>query len=173
MCLTSFIITVKVKPFPAVRKEGESAFLNNLGTSQNDAWKLSAYEGTAYEGTTARVLIRGTLVGALGSASAGALRTFREWGQPETLVSDHRLAVDARSCGTVCVYQPVRSSPRATASKEEHYRFFAALIFAQRARCAAAILFLPAADIVRVGRAVLFRADLFPVEPVPSNNQST
>ena len=53
------------------------------------------------------------------------------------------------------------------------YPFFAALIFAQRARCAAAILFLPAADIVRVGRAVLFRADLFPVEPVPSNNRST
>ena len=57
--------------------------------------------------------------------------------------------------------------------KVAHYPFFAALIFAQRARCAAAILFLPAADILRVGRAVLFRADLFPVVRVPSNNRST
>ena len=47
---TSFIITAKVKPFPVVRKEGEAAFLKNLGISQNDACKLSAYEGT-----TARV----------------------------------------------------------------------------------------------------------------------
>jgi hypothetical protein len=54
-----------------------------------------------------------------------------------------------------------------------HYPFFAALIFAQRARCAAAILFLPAADILRVGRAALFRADPFPVVRVPSNNRST
>jgi hypothetical protein len=48
--------------------------------------------------------------------------------------------------------------------KMAHYPFFAALIFAQRARCAAAILFLPAADILRVGRAALF----FPVLRVPS-----
>jgi hypothetical protein len=34
-------------------------------------------------------------------------------------------------------------------------------------------LFLPAADILRVGRAVLFRTDLFPVVVVPSNNRST
>ena len=54
-----------------------------------------------------------------------------------------------------------------------HYPFFAALIFAQRARCAAAILFLPAADILRVGRAVLFRADVLPVVRVPPNNRST
>jgi hypothetical protein len=54
-----------------------------------------------------------------------------------------------------------------------HYPFFAALIFAQRARCAAAILFLPASDILRVGRAVLFCADLFPVVAVPSNNRTT
>jgi hypothetical protein len=54
-----------------------------------------------------------------------------------------------------------------------HYPFFAALIFAQRARCAAAILFLPAADILRVGRAALFRADPFPVVRVPSNNRNT
>jgi len=60
-----------------------------------------------------------------------------------------------------------------TVAEVAYYRFFAALILAQRARCAAAIRFLPAADIVRVGRAVLFRADLFPVEPVPSNKRST
>jgi len=57
------------------------------------------------------------------------------------------------------------------ASTEVH-AFFAALIFAQRARCAAAILFLPSADILRVGRAGLFRADFFPVVCVPSNNRS-
>jgi len=34
--------------------------------------------------------------------------------------------------------------------KAANYPFFAALIFAHRARCAAAILFLPAADIVRL-----------------------
>src|ERR1035441_6535169 len=45
------------------------------------------------------------------------------------------------------------------ASPDVH-AFFAALIFAQRARCASAILFLPAADILGVGRAALFRADL-------------
>ena len=54
-----------------------------------------------------------------------------------------------------------------------HYPFFAALIFAQRARCAAAILFLPATDILRVGRAVLFRVGLVPVVLVPSNNRTT
>jgi hypothetical protein len=56
------------------------------------------------------------------------------------------------------------------------YPFFAALIFAQRARCAAAILFLPAADIVRLGRAVLFCATFRPlvdVVGVPSNNRTT
>ncbi len=56
------------------------------------------------------------------------------------------------------------------------YPFFAALIFAQRARCAAAILFLPAADIVRLGRAVLFCVAFRPlvdVVGVPSNNRTT
>ena len=53
------------------------------------------------------------------------------------------------------------------------YPFFAALIFAQRARCAAAILFLPAADIVRLGRAVLFCATFCPLVDVPSNNRTT
>jgi len=57
--------------------------------------------------------------------------------------------------------------------KTAHYAFFAALTFAQRARCAAAILFRPAADILRVGRAVLFCADLLPVVVVPSNNLTT
>ena len=57
--------------------------------------------------------------------------------------------------------------------KVAHYPFFAALIFAQRARCAAAILFLPAADILRVGCAALFGAFLFPVGRVPSNNRTT
>jgi hypothetical protein len=60
-----------------------------------------------------------------------------------------------------------------SSSKVAHYPFLAALTFAQRARCAAAILFLPAADILRVGRAVLFCADLFPVVAVPSNNRTT
>ena len=55
------------------------------------------------------------------------------------------------------------ASARSADFKLAHYPFFAALIFAQRARCAAAILFLPAADILRVGRAVLFCAGLFPV----------
>lgn len=63
--------------------------------------------------------------------------------------------------------------PRPADFKAANYPFFAALIFAQRARCAAAILFLPAADILRVGLAVLFCADLFPVVRVPSNNRST
>jgi hypothetical protein len=57
-----------------------------------------------------------------------------------------------------------------------HYPFFAALTFAHRARCAAAILFLPAADIVRLGRAVLFCAtfrSLVDVVGVPSNNRTT
>lgn len=58
------------------------------------------------------------------------------------------------------------------ASTEVH-AFFAALIFAQRARCAAAILFLPAADIVRLGRAVLFCATFCPLVDVPSNNRTT
>jgi hypothetical protein len=40
--------------------------------------------------------------------------------------------------------------PRPADFKVAHY-FFAALILAQRALCAAAILFLPAADIVRLG----------------------
>jgi len=71
------------------------------------------------------------------------------------------------------VCQPVRGPPRPADFKVAHYPFFAALIFAHRARCAAAILFLPAADILRVGRAVLFRADLFPVVGVPPNNRST
>jgi hypothetical protein len=35
--------------------------------------------------------------------------------------------------------------------RDNHYFFFAALNVAQRARAAAAILFLPAADIVRLG----------------------
>ena len=54
-----------------------------------------------------------------------------------------------------------------------HYPFFSALIFAHRARCAAAILFLPAADIVRLGRAVLFCAAFCPLVGVPSNNRTT
>ena len=57
--------------------------------------------------------------------------------------------------------------------KAANYPFFAALIFAQRARCAAAILFLPAADILRVGCAALFGADFFPVGGVHSNNRTT
>jgi hypothetical protein len=52
-----------------------------------------------------------------------------------------------------------------------HYPFFAALIFAQRVRCAAAIFFVPACDIFRVGRAVLFRADRFPVVRLISNSR--
>lgn len=43
---TSFVISINVKPFPLVRKQGEAAFLKDLGISQNDACKLSAYEGT-------------------------------------------------------------------------------------------------------------------------------
>jgi hypothetical protein len=43
---TSFVISINVKPFPLVRKEEEAAFLKDLGISQNDACKLSAYEGT-------------------------------------------------------------------------------------------------------------------------------
>ena len=58
-------------------------------------------------------------------------------------------------------------------SRVAHYPFFAALIFAQRARCAAAILFLPAAEILRVSRPGLFCAALFPVVRVPSNNRTT
>ncbi len=57
-----------------------------------------------------------------------------------------------------------------------NYPLFAALIFAQRARCAAAIRFLPAADILRLGRAVLFCAAFCPlvgVVGVPSNNRTT
>jgi hypothetical protein len=57
-----------------------------------------------------------------------------------------------------------------------HYPFFAALIFAHRARWAAAIRFLPAADIVRLGRAVLFCVTFRPlvdVVGVPSNNRTT
>ena len=65
------------------------------------------------------------------------------------------------------------SIPRPADFEVADYPFFAALIFAQRARCAAAILFLPASDILRVGRAVLFCADLFPVVAVPSNNRTT
>ncbi len=60
--------------------------------------------------------------------------------------------------------------------KAAHYPFFAALIFAHRARWAAAIRFLPAADIVRLGRAVLFCVAFRPlvdVVGVPSNNRTT
>lgn len=43
---SSFAITILVKPLPVVRKEAEAAFLKDLGISQSDACKLSAYEGT-------------------------------------------------------------------------------------------------------------------------------
>jgi hypothetical protein len=69
-----------------------------------------------------------------------------------------------------------RASGRPSDFQEAHYPFFAALIFAHRARCAAAILFLPAADIVRLGRAVLFCATfrlLVDVVGLPSNNRTT
>ena len=65
------------------------------------------------------------------------------------------------------------SIPRPADFEVADYPFFAALIFAHRARCAAAIRFLPAADIVRLGCTVLFCAGLFPVVLVPSNNRST
>jgi len=43
---TSFAISILVKPLTVVRKEAEAAFLKDLGISQIDACKLSAYEGT-------------------------------------------------------------------------------------------------------------------------------
>ena len=43
---TSFAVIALTKPFPVVRKEGEAAFLKDLGISQGDACKLAAYEGT-------------------------------------------------------------------------------------------------------------------------------
>jgi hypothetical protein len=58
------------------------------------------------------------------------------------------------------------------ASPDVH-AFFAALIFAQRARCAAAILFLPAADILRVGRVLVSRVGLLAFVLVPSSSLST
>jgi len=43
---SSFVISGNVKPFPVVRKEGEAAFLRDLGISQNEACKRSGYEAT-------------------------------------------------------------------------------------------------------------------------------
>ena len=65
--------------------------------------------------------------------------------------------------GTVSRPALSRHQPSPADFKVAHYPFFAALIFAQRARCAAAIRFLPAADILRLGRAVLFCAGFRPL----------
>ena len=43
---SSFVISILVKPFPVMRKEGEAVFLKDLGISKSDVCKLSAYEGT-------------------------------------------------------------------------------------------------------------------------------